>query len=170
MSMATLTMVAESVNGTLFGTDRDFDSVCTDTRTIQSGQLFFALRGEHFDAAEFVAEAERRGAAGAVVERHQPGELPQVQVPDTRRAIGALAKEWRSRFEITVVAVTGSNGKTTVKEMIASILRAQAKEAEAVLVTAGNLNNDIGLPLTVLQLRAGHQAAVLEMGANHHSL
>jgi UDP-N-acetylmuramoyl-tripeptide--D-alanyl-D-alanine ligase len=167
MSMGTLTMVADSVNGTLIGADRTFDSVSTDTRTLQPGQLFFALQGERFDAAEFVDEAARLGAAGAVVGRRQGAALPQVEVEDTRGALGALAKNWRARFQVTVIAVTGSNGKTTVKEMIAGIMRSHLRDESALLVTSGNLNNEIGLPLTLLQLRAGHRYAVLEMGASH---
>ena len=165
--MGTLTMVAESVNGTLVGANQPFDSVSTDTRTLQPGQLFFALQGEHFNAAEFVNEAARLGAAGAVVAHRQSCDLPQVEVRDTRGALGALAKKWRARFAISVIAVTGSNGKTTVKEMIAGILRAHLRDEAALLVTAGNLNNEIGLPLTVLQLRDRHRIAALEWGASH---
>jgi UDP-N-acetylmuramoyl-tripeptide--D-alanyl-D-alanine ligase len=167
MSMGTLMMVAESVNGTLVGADQRFDSVSTDTRTLQPGQLFFALHGERFDAAEFVNEAARLGAAGAVVEHRQSCALSQVEVQDTREALGELAKKWRARFSISVIALTGSNGKTTVKEMIAEILRAHVSDEDTLLVTAGNLNNEIGLPLTVLQLRDRHRIAVLEMGASH---
>ncbi len=165
MSMGTLNMVAQSVNGTLVGADQCFDSVNTDTRSIQSGQLFFALRGERFDAGEFVTEAWRRGAAGAVVEARQAVDLPQVEVADTRVALGALAGSWRQRFDMPVIGVTGSTGKTTVKEMIAAILRVHFGGADKVLATVGNLNNEIGLPLTVLRLRNDHAAAVLEMGA-----
>ena len=167
MSMGTLTMVAESVNGTLVGVDRTFESVSTDTRTLKPGQLFFALQGEHFDAAEFVDEASRLGAAGAVVERRQTCDLSQIEVGDARRALGALAKGWRARFALPVIAVTGSNGKTTVKEMIASILGADGGDEAALLVTSGNLNNEIGLPLTVLRLCEHHRVMVLEMGASH---
>jgi len=167
MSMGTLTMVADCVSGTLVGSDRPFDSVSTDTRTLQPGQLFFALQGEHFDAAKFVDEAARLGAAGAVVEHRQSCDLSQVEVKDTRDALGAFAKKWRARFSISVVALTGSNGKTTVKEMIAGILRAHVSDDSDFLVTAGNLNNEIGLPLTVLQLRDQHRIAVFELGASH---
>ena len=167
MSMGTLTMVAESVSGHLVGTDRAFESVSTDTRTLRPGQLFFALHGENFDAANFVAEAERRGAAGAVVEQHQSCDLSQVEVSDARRALGQWGKSWRDRFSISVIAVTGSNGKTTVKEMIASILAEELGDRAKLLVTEGNLNNEIGLPLTVLQLCDRHRIAVLEMGASH---
>ena len=165
--MGTLTMVAESVKGHLVGADRAFDSVSTDTRTLQPGQLFFALHGENFDAAIFVAEAERRGAAGAVVEQRQSCDLAQVEVSDARRALGQWGKSWRARFSISVIAVTGSNGKTTVKEMIASILAQELGDRAELLVTEGNLNNEIGLPLTVLKLCDRHRIAVLEMGASH---
>lgn len=165
--MGTLTMVAESVKGHLVGADRTFDSVSTDTRTLQPGQLFFALHGENFDAATFVGEAERRGAAGAVVEQRQSCDLSQVEVSDARRALGQWGKSWRARFSISVIAVTGSNGKTTVKEMIASILAQELGDRAELLVTEGNLNNEIGLPLTVLKLCDRHRIAVLEMGASH---
>jgi UDP-N-acetylmuramoyl-tripeptide--D-alanyl-D-alanine ligase len=165
MSMGTLNMVAESVNGTLIGADRNFDSISTDTRSLQAGQLYFALRGERFDAGEFVAEAERRGAAGAVVEAHQAVDLPQVEVEDTRVALAGLAGCWRKRFNVPVIAVTGSTGKTTVKEMIAAVLREHFGAADKTLATVGNLNNEIGLPLTLLRLRDSHATAVVEMGA-----
>jgi UDP-N-acetylmuramoyl-tripeptide--D-alanyl-D-alanine ligase len=149
----------------LIGADRNFDSISTDTRSLQAGQLYFALRGERFDAGEFVAEAERRGAAGAVVEARQAVDLPQVEVEDTRVALAGLAGCWRQRFDVPVIAVTGSTGKTTVKEMIAAILREHFGVADKTLATIGNLNNEIGLPLTLLRLRDSHAAAVVEMGA-----
>ena len=168
MSMGTLAMVATEVGGQLVGTDRAFESVSTDTRSLSRGQLFFALRGERYDATQFVAEAASLGAVGVVVEQQCDCELPQVRVTDTRQALGALARAWRTGFTLPVIAVTGSNGKTTVKEMIAAIMRAQHSGADdSILATQGNLNNDIGLPLTVLELREHHRAAVLEMGANH---
>ncbi len=165
MSMGTLNMVAQSVNGTLVGADRSFDAVSTDTRSLQSGELFFALRGDRFDAGEFVDEAARRGAAGAVVETRQAVDLPQVEVEDARGALGAFARSWRTRFDIPLIALTGSTGKTTVKEMIAAILRVHFGAPGKTLATIGNLNNEIGLPLTVLRLRDEHAVAVLEMGA-----
>jgi UDP-N-acetylmuramoyl-tripeptide--D-alanyl-D-alanine ligase len=166
MSMGKLSMVAQTTQGALTGEDRSFDSVSTDTRTLQPGQLFFALSGERFDAAEFVAEAARRGAAGAVVKHRQVCDLPQVEVGNTRSALGALAKSWRSRFSVTFIAVTGSNGKTTVKEMIGKIFAAEYAGDANVLITSGNFNNEIGLPLTVLKLRDHHRAAIFEMGAS----
>jgi UDP-N-acetylmuramoyl-tripeptide--D-alanyl-D-alanine ligase len=167
MSMGRLSMVAESVGGELVGADQPFDSVSSDTRGLQPGQLFFALRGERFDASRFVDEAERLGAAGAVVESLVDTELPQIVTGDTRAALGRFARSWRRRFELPVIGVTGSNGKTTVRSMIAAILRAQWPDPHEVLATEGNLNNEIGLPLTVLRLRDSHRSAVFEMGANH---
>ena len=166
MSMTTLAVVAESVGGRLFGPDRSFDSVSTDSRTVEPGQLFFALRGERFDGASYVADAARRGAVGAVVSARQPEELPQVEVANPQRALGVFAKAWRERFELPVIGITGSNGKTTVKEMTAAIMRASAGgDHDRVLVTWGNLNNEIGVPVTVLYLNATHLSAVVEMGA-----
>jgi UDP-N-acetylmuramoyl-tripeptide--D-alanyl-D-alanine ligase len=165
MSMATLAALAGTLGGRLHGPDAAFDSVSTDTRTLEPGQLFFALKGPHSDGVAYVGEAARRGAVGAVVTRHVPGTVPQVEVPNTRLALGQFARAWRQQFSIPLVGITGTNGKTTVKEMVASILRAQAGSDEAVLVTWGNLNNEVGLPLTLLWLRPTHRAAVIEMGA-----
>jgi len=168
MSMGTLSAVAKEIGGRLEGADRSFDSVSTDSRSIGPGQLFFALRGERFNANEFVADAATCGAVGAVVETITPARLPQIEVGDTRLALGALARKWRQNFSIPVIGITGSNGKTTVKELTAAILRASlAGQGDAVLATRGNLNNDIGVPLTLLSLRDHHRAAVVEMGANH---
>lgn len=169
MSMGTLSGVAADVGGRLEGPDRTFDSVSTDTRTIGPGQLFFALRGERFDAGEFVADAADKGAAGAVVERIAKIDLSQVEVGDSRLALGALARKWRQHFDIPVIGITGSNGKTTVRALTAAIMREALKDFgdDVVHATRGNLNNDIGMPLTLLGLRDHHQAAVIEMGANH---
>ncbi|MBS0552865.1 MAG: UDP-N-acetylmuramoyl-tripeptide--D-alanyl-D-alanine ligase, partial [Proteobacteria bacterium] len=157
-----------------------FDSVTSDSRTLAPGQLFVALRGERFDGHEFLAAAGAAGAAAAMVDTRwasaqlnlqAEAALPLVVVDDTRLALGTLAAAWRARFAVPMIGVTGSNGKTTVKEMCAAILRAQAQREgfgeEAVLATQGNLNNDIGLPLTLLKLREFHRAAVIEMGMNH---
>ena len=167
--MGTLAGVAKDVGGDLHGPDKPYHSVSTDTRTIGPGQLFFALRGERFDAADFVADAAARGAAGAVVEKLAEADLSQVRVGDSRLALGALARSWRQNFSIPLIGMTGSNGKTTVKELTAAIMRAHFAEAgdDVVLATQGNLNNDIGVPLTLLGLRDYHQAGVIEMGANH---
>ena len=142
--------------------------VSTDSRTIQPGDLFIALRGAKFDGGAFAAQALQQGAAGVVLDRTQaPDIAAALRVDDTRLALGRLAAAWRQRFAIPVVAITGSNGKTTVKEMLAAILRVEAGADAAVLHTEGNLNNDIGLPLMLLRLRETHQYAVLEMGMNH---
>ena len=152
------------------GADAEFGEVGTDSRSVIPGMLFVALKGDRFDGHDFVREVLAKGAAGAMVERAwadaNPG-LPLIAVNDTRLALGQLAAAWRRRFAIPLIGVTGSNGKTTVKEMCAAILRAQFAGGDSVLATVGNLNNDIGLPLTLLRLRASHRAAVIEMGMNH---
>jgi len=162
---------AQAMSGTVLGENAAFLGVSTDSRTVAPGELFVALRGDNFDGHEFVGTARTRGAVAAVVDAQgsEPlGEagLPLIVVDDTRLALGDLAAEWRSRFSLPVIGVTGSNGKTTNKEMITSIMKA-AFGADAVLATQGNLNNDIGLPLTLLKLDARHRAAVVEMGMNH---
>jgi len=146
--------------------------VHTDTRTLQVGDLFLALCGERFDAHDFLPQAAQSGAV-AVIGQHgvAASGLPGLTVADTRAALGWLASGWRARFDIPLVAVTGSNGKTTVTQMVASILRAwmaSQGDADAALATAGNFNNDIGVPLTLLRLREGaHRCAVVELGMNH---
>lgn len=152
--------VAEATGGRLVGADARCRGLSTDTRSLNAGELFVALKGECFDAHAMLADAAR--AAGLVVAREVPGRQPQVVVDDTRRALGALARHWRRRFDLPVVAITGSNGKTTTKELVASILRQQG-ETHA---TSGNLNNDIGVPLTLFGLGDAHRFAVIEMGAN----
>jgi UDP-N-acetylmuramoyl-tripeptide--D-alanyl-D-alanine ligase len=147
--------------------DVAFDGVTTDSRQAAAGNLFVALRGERFDAHDFLGDVAQRGVAAVVVERVPAGlNVPALVVPDTRVALGEIAAFWRSQFTLPVIGVAGSNGKTTVKEMIASILAA-AFGAEHVMATRGNLNNDIGVPLTVFRLHAGYQAAVIELGMNH---
>ncbi|UCE90603.1 MAG: UDP-N-acetylmuramoyl-tripeptide--D-alanyl-D-alanine ligase [Pseudomonadota bacterium] len=159
----TLHEAAALLDATCHGADVALRGVSADTRTLRPGQLYVALRGPNFDGHQFADEAMRRGAAAVMAER-AAGERPTLLVPDTRVALGQLAACWRARFAIPVVAVTGSNGKTTVKEMLAAIFARQG----SVLSTAGNLNNDIGLPLTLLRLDSAHGMAVIEMGANHH--
>jgi UDP-N-acetylmuramoyl-tripeptide--D-alanyl-D-alanine ligase len=140
--------------------------VHTDTRSLQAGDLFVALKGERFDAHDFLPQAAAQGAVAAIAHAGlDAAGLPGVEVPDTRLALGELARLWREQFSLPLIAVTGSNGKTTVTQMIASILRAQAG-AQA-LATQGNLNNDIGVPLTLLRLRETHRLAVVELGMNH---
>ena len=140
--------------------------VSTDTRTVRPGQLFVAIRGEHHDAHDYVGKALQAGASALLIERWTDDcRAPVLWVDDTRRALGDIAAGWRRRFRLPVIAVTGSNGKTTVKEMIASILSAHFTEP-ARLCTRGNLNNDIGVPITVFELNADHRAAVIELGMN----
>jgi UDP-N-acetylmuramoyl-tripeptide--D-alanyl-D-alanine ligase len=179
--MLTLQAAALATHGSATHGDRQFTGVSTDTRSIAPGDLFVALKGENFDGHEYVRQALAQGAAAGMVEstwaEAQDDDLPLIAVQDTRRALGELAANWRSRFVLPLVGITGSNGKTTVKEMCASIFRQQARRMraagspaepqESVLATAGNLNNDIGLPLMLLRMRSRHVAAVIEMGMNH---
>lgn len=145
------------------GPDARFAGISTDTRTLDTENLFFALVGPRFDGHGYVEQARMKGAAAAVVNYPVTTPLPLLQVADTQQALGQLARHWRARFSIPVVGITGSNGKTTVKEMIAAILSCLGP----VLATKGNLNNDIGVPLTLAGLNAEHGSAVVEMGANH---
>jgi len=173
--MMLLSQAAQLLNGRLAGKDVCFDAVSTDSRKIKAGDLFIALCGEHFDGSAFVAGAMRGGAVAAMVNEGSikklssslVPEFPILAVEDTRLALGQLAAYWRKQFDIPLVAITGSNGKTTVKEMLASILRVAAGSAGAVLATKGNFNNDIGMPITLLQLNAAHRYAVIEIGMNH---
>ncbi|MGI2323562.1 MULTISPECIES: UDP-N-acetylmuramoyl-tripeptide--D-alanyl-D-alanine ligase [unclassified Methylococcus] len=160
--------LAKHVPGAKLSGDAEtsFDGVSTDTRAIRPGSLFFALRGDRFDAHDFIADAVGGGAAALVVERRIDTLLPQIIVPDGRRALGAAAAAWRAQFDVPLIAVAGSNGKTTVTQMIAAILAAAFGE-ERRLATRGNLNNDVGLPLMLFELKAGHRIAVLELGMNH---
>lgn len=140
--------------------------VHTDTRTLQPGDLFVALKGERFDANAFLADARAGGAAAAIAHGGlEAAGSPGIEVPDSLAALGALATGWRAQFHLPLIGVTGSNGKTTVTQMIASILRAW--QGEAAFATQGNFNNDIGVPLMLMRLRASHRAAVIEMGMNH---
>ena len=161
--MARLDAVARAIGGTLHGGDVDFDGVTQDTRTLARGDLYVALSGENFDGHDFVRRAANLGAAAALVERHIDCALPQVEVADSLAGLQAMAAAHRQQLATPVIAVTGSNGKTTVKQMLASIF----EQAGAVLATQGNLNNHIGLPLTLMRLRDKHRFAVIEMGANH---
>lgn len=140
----------------------------SDSRQIQSGELFIALSGDRFNAHEFLGDVATAGASAALISDKTacPESLPAVCVQDVKQGLGALAKAWRAQFSIPVALVTGSNGKTTVKEMIASIFKAAAGE-DRTLVTKGNFNNDIGLPLTLLRMRATDRLAVIELGMNH---
>ncbi len=156
--------VAAELGGEVQGGDAVFTGAAIDTRLLAADELFVAFAGNRVDGHDLVAQARQQGAAGALVQRFVPDPLPQLRVADTRLALGRLAARWRDAYPGKLLALTGSNGKTSVKEMLASILR----QAGEVWATRGNLNNDIGMPLTLMGLRARHQYAVLEMGANHH--
>jgi UDP-N-acetylmuramoyl-tripeptide--D-alanyl-D-alanine ligase len=169
--MMTLSQAAQVLNGRIVGKDVCFTAVASDSRKLAPGDLFVALRGENFDGAGFVTQATESGAVAALVNadsyRDQQFACPVLLVDDTHLALGKLAAHWRKQFAIPLVAVTGSNGKTTVKEMLASILLLAAGSDDALLATKGNFNNDIGMPLTLLRLNAQHRFAVIEMGMNH---
>ena len=170
--MILLSEVAKAVNGQPLGVDlsagigADVELHCigTDSRNIVKNQLFIAIKGEHFDGNTFASDAIKQGAAAVLVSDANTQARPALVVKDTRLALGALAKHWRKQFALPLVAVTGSNGKTTVKEMIVAILKAADK---SVLATQGNLNNDIGMPMTLLNLNKKHDVAVIEMGMSH---
>jgi UDP-N-acetylmuramoyl-tripeptide--D-alanyl-D-alanine ligase len=175
--MMRLAEAAKVLGGETVGADVVFNGVSTDTRTVRAGELFVALLGDRHDGHVFLSQARAAGAAAAMVDKTatlaSQGDFPLLRVADTRIALGALAASWRARFAIPLVALTGSSGKTTVKEMLAAILRQAVRRAspaapdDPVLATRGNLNNDIGMPLTLLELRAEHRYAVIEMGMNH---
>jgi UDP-N-acetylmuramoyl-tripeptide--D-alanyl-D-alanine ligase len=158
----TLKDAARVVGGELIGEDRPFGCVSTDSRTLKPGSLFVALRGPNFDGSAFVQAAAAQGAIGALVERAASVALPQIVVPDSLRALQALAKNWRADFTLPVVAIAGSNGKTTAKEMTAAVL----SRVGLCMATHGNLNNHIGVPVTLMRLEPSHRSAVIEMGAN----
>ena len=163
MIEGTLAAAAHIMNGTLLGTDRSYAGVSTDTRMLGQDELFFALQGPNFDGGAFVSAAAERSAAAAVLCEAVDVDIPQITVDDTRLALGTLAASWRQRMPAKVIGITGSNGKTTVKAILANCLSQSAET----LATRGNLNNDIGMPLMLLSLSEKHRYAVIEMGANH---
>ena len=157
-----LLTAASAVDGHVVGDDAVFEQVVTDTRDLHGGELFIALQGEHFDGQDFAQDAKRSGAVAVMANRQLEVDLPTLVVADTTRSLGQLAAYWRQQFEIPVIGVTGSNGKTTVREMIARILESDGPT----LAAKGNFNNHIGLPLTLLKLRDFHRYSVVEMGMN----
>ncbi len=167
--MLDLATAAQAINARHIGANAVFDRVTTDSRDLRPGDLFVGIRGERFDGQAFADQALSAGAAAVMLEAGAKVLTPNarvLEVDDTRLALGRLAAFWRTRFALPLIAITGSNGKTTVKEMLASILRQVAGDS-GVLATAGNLNNDIGMPLTLLRLNASHRYTVIEMGMNH---
>lgn len=178
--MMRIAEAAQVLHADWSGKDVLFTAVSTDSRTLKQGDVFIALTGENFDGSQFVGGAAEKGAVAAIVNQQADGrdlaiKIPLIRVKDTRLGLGQLAAYWRSRFALPVIGVTGSNGKTTVKEMIASILRQTIADGEIktdeqldyVLATEGNLNNEIGVPQMLLRLRQHHRYAVIEMGMNH---
>lgn len=165
--MMMLSDIAKAVGGQLIGADVLVTSVDTDSRRIQSQQLFVAIKGERFDGNSFAADALKLGAAAVMISNETESATPAILVADTRLALGKLANYWRKQLRAPITAITGSNGKTTTKEMLSAILVAATGDNSAVHATQGNLNNDIGMPLTLLNARAHHQQIVLEMGMNH---
>ena len=161
--MSTLTAAADSMQGKLHGADYPFNGVSTDTRTLKKGELFVALQGPNFDGCDYVGQARDKGAAGAVVPALVDEDISQISVDDSKRALGRLGAAWRQQLSPVVVGITGSNGKTTLKELTAACLA----KAAPTLATHGNLNNDIGMPLMLTRIEEQHRFAVLEMGANH---
>lgn len=167
MMKASLAQLQSAIPGASMTGDAMFDGVTTDSRSAIGGSLFVALRGERFDAHDFLADVVAKGVAAVIVEHVPEGlSVPALVVPDTRVALQEIGRHWRQQFSLPLIGVTGSNGKTTVKEMIASILACAFGEQHC-LATRGNLNNDIGVPITLLRLQAEHQAAVIELGMNH---
>ncbi|MBL8514180.1 MAG: UDP-N-acetylmuramoyl-tripeptide--D-alanyl-D-alanine ligase, partial [Betaproteobacteria bacterium] len=164
----TLRGIAAASGARLVGADATIIGVTTDSRRVQAGDLFVAIKGDKFDAHDFVADVAARGAAAVMASREMPGiTAAQLIVPDTRSGFGAVGKLWRSQFSAPTIALTGSNGKTTVKEMLRAILVEHTGDAGAVHATEGNLNNDIGVPQMMLKQRAYHRFAIYEMGMNH---
>jgi len=147
----------------MYGEDLAVSSLGIDTRTLQPGQLYIAIKGEFFDGNDFVCQAQQSGAHAAIVHAGAHADIPHIVVADTRLALAQIAGAWRNKACVQVVGITGSNGKTTVKEMTAAILAT----AGSTIFTQGNLNNDIGVPLTLMRIQDSHRYAVIEMGANH---
>ena len=158
-----LSSAADCMDGVLHGEDHGFVGVSTDTRTLRDGELFFALQGPNFDGRDYLDTARTNGAAGAVVPSLVDENISQIRVDDTRKALGRFGAAWRRGHDATVIGITGSNGKTTLKELVKACLEQQAPT----LATHGNLNNEIGMPLMLARMEAQHQFAVFEMGANH---
>ncbi len=162
--MFNLTKIAVDLNAVLIGDDTKFTSCSIDTRQLQPGAIYIALAGENFDGHDFMQQAQNKGAVAAIVSRNVKTDLPTLLVDNTRNALGKLANLWRQHFDLPIIAVTGSNGKTTTKEMLKAIF---TQQSSSVLATKGNLNNEIGVPLTLFSLNNEHSYAVVEMGANH---
>jgi UDP-N-acetylmuramoyl-tripeptide--D-alanyl-D-alanine ligase len=165
-----LSEVATTLKAAVFDQDIKFIGCSTDSRHILPNSLFIALRGQRFDGHDFITAAQQQGASAIMVEKPVTYDLPTLQVANTLTALGDLARLWRQRFKLPIIAITGSNGKTTTKEMLRAILLEhlhKQNQSQEVLANQGNLNNEIGVPLTLFNLAAHHRYAVIEMGANH---
>ncbi len=158
-----LSEIAAITSGQRYGEDLAVSSLGIDTRSLQPGQLYIAIKGEFFDGNNFICQAQQAGAQAAIIHAGFHADIPHIVVADTRLALAQIAGAWRNKADVQVVGITGSNGKTTVKEMTAAILAT----AGNTLFTQGNLNNDIGVPLTLMRIHDTHRYAVIEMGANH---
>ena len=158
-----LSEAAKTIGASLNGEDVIFSGCSTDSRTIEKGNLFIALKGENFDGHKYISVAEKKGASSLIVDHEISNTKSFIKVKNTRKAMGLLAKSWREKITIPLIAITGSNGKTTVKEMVTNIL----STVSSVHATPGNLNNDIGVPKTLFGLNKNHNYAVVEMGANN---
>ena len=165
--MMLLSDITKAVGGQLIGNDVLCESIGSDSRNISKNQLFVAIKGDNFDGNKFAAEAIKQGAAAILISSKSIKAHPAVLVNDTRLALGQLAHFWRCKMQTPLVAITGSNGKTTTKDMLYAILAATTGDDAKVHATHGNLNNDIGMPMTLLKLQAQHQFAAIEMGMNH---
>jgi UDP-N-acetylmuramoyl-tripeptide--D-alanyl-D-alanine ligase len=158
-----LSEIANCLNGALIGKDAKIFGVSIDTRTLKAGQLYIAIAGKNFDGHDFISTAQKSGAIAILTHKKLETDLPQILVDNTQLALAKLAGVWREKMNLNVIGVTGSNGKTTTKEMLAAILSVN----DSVLFTQGNLNNEIGVPLTLLKISPENRYAVIEMGANH---
>ena len=168
MIKASLNDIAAQLGLSKIENNLNFQGISTDTRTLTPGNLFIAIQGETFDGHQFITEAEKKGASAVVVAHAVATTLPQLIVKDTILALGQIGAYWRDQFSCPIIGVTGSNGKTTLKNMIAAILRAACdNNMDQVLATEGNLNNNIGLPLNLVRLTKNHRYGVIEMGMNH---
>jgi len=166
MIKSTLNTIAKQLNVTCADLEVAFSGVSIDSREIQPGELFVAIKGEHFDGHEFIEQAKEKGAVAVLVSKTTTVDLPQLRVDDTIIALGLIAKFWREQFKIPLIAITGSNGKTTVRHMLCSIAKEVFKEEEC-LESLHNFNNHIGLPLSLLRLSSTHKIAVVELAMNH---
>jgi UDP-N-acetylmuramoyl-tripeptide--D-alanyl-D-alanine ligase len=166
MIQSTLSEAAKWSDAVFIGQDAEFNGIAIDSRRVKPGSLFVAIKGTQLDGHDYIEDAKSRGASGALVSKSTSISLPLLVAKDSVQGLGKLATAWRQRHEMLVIGVLDSNGKTTLKEIIATIL--QCHYGNGVLATQGNQNNELGVPLNLLRLNSSHQTAVIEMGANGH--